>query len=62
MQVAKGNSLPDGASKKEQEEVQALHMLGMKGMVDVVSSMVKAADLEVLYGEMEMAPRQGSER
>ncbi|CAM9531993.1 unnamed protein product, partial [Sphacelaria rigidula] len=56
--VAKGCTLPDSAGKKEQEDARSLQMLGMKGIVDTVSSMVKAADLEILAGEMEMASRQ----
>lgn len=59
-QVAKGRALPEGAGKKELEEERSLQLMGMGGTVDVVSSMVKAADLEILYGEMAMAPRQGS--
>lgn len=61
-QVAKGRSLPEGSMKKEVEEERSLQSLGMGGTVDVLSSMVKAADLEVLYGDMAMVPRQGGER
>lgn len=52
----------EGATKKELEEEKSLQLIGMGGAVAVVSSMVKAADLEELYGEMAMAPRRGSER
>lgn len=49
------------AGKKELQEERALQLKGMQGTVDVVSSMVKAADLEILYGEMAMTPRQASD-
>lgn len=58
-QVAKGRSIAgsESAGKKELEEERSLQLMGMAGTVDVVASMVKAADLEELEGEMAMAPR-----
>ena len=47
----------EAAGKKELEEERSLQLRGMAGTVDVVASMVKAADLEELEGEMAMAPR-----
>lgn len=54
--------MPEGGSKKELEQEGSLQLIGMGGAVAVVSSMVKAADLEELYGDMAMAPRRGSAR
>lgn len=54
--------MPEGASKKELEQEGSLQLMGMGGAVAVVSSMVKAAGLEELYGDMAMAPRRGSAR
>lgn len=56
--------MPEGGSgsKKELEQERSLQLMGMGGAVAVVSSMVKAADLEELYGDMAMAPRRGSAR
>lgn len=54
--------MPEGGNKKELEQEGSLQLLGMGGTVAVVSSMVKAADLEELYGDMAMAQRRGSAR
>lgn len=63
-QVAKGRSIAGSESvgKKELEEERSLQLMGMAGTVDVVASMVKAADLEELEGEMAMAPRREDSR
>lgn len=55
--MAKGSTLQEGNGKKEQEDARSLQMVGMQGIVDVLSSMVKAADLEVLASEMEAAAK-----
>ncbi|CAM9678250.1 unnamed protein product, partial [Ectocarpus sp. 12 AP-2014] len=62
--VAKGRAGSEGASasKKDLEQDRSLQLMGMGGAVAMVSSMVKAADLEELYGDMAMVPRRGSAR
>lgn len=62
--MAKGRSIAasESVGKKELEEERSLQLMGMAGTVDVVASMVKAADLEELEGEMAMAPRREDSR